>query len=385
MTQILEIPVMKKIIFAIGDIGGGHKSTSQALGYALDIAYPGKFDWEVVDIFSQSDTFLDWSLKEGYSLSSNKFIWIYALIYYLTDFPWMIRLQSELMGRQIVDDMSVYFKKNEPDLIVSVHPFTTFPVIEARNKAGLDIPVVTVVSDPFTGHSAWYCDTRSDLFVVFSRLAGIRAQMDGVPKEKIFVSTTPVKPQFDNPLPEEEKDKLRKKFKINPEKITVLIAGGGEGLRGSIPIIRALNRFKKRPNILVVCGRNKDMKRRVDRISRRFPNIKGFGFVDFMYELMNLSDMIVLKAGPATIAEGLLLKKPIIINSYVWGQERGNVRFCIDNEVGFYITNPRRVAEKILEIENNHQILKDLKKNITDLKLYNGSHEIANKLAEFLI
>ena len=134
----------------------------------------------------------------------------------------------------------------------------------------------------------------------------------------------------------------------------------------------------------MVCGRNKSMYRKISNIQRKHPNVKAFGFVNFMYELMNLSDMIILKAGPATIKEALQLRKPLILNSYVWGQERGNVNFCVNNKIGFYITSPKEVAEKIIEIEQNPQILKELKSNIDNLNLYNGSDEIARKIYEYL-
>ena len=88
----------KKILFVIGDIGGGHLSTSRAIESAIELRYPGEFEMKIVDIFVKSDPMLDWSLKEGYSLSSNKFISIYAALYYLTDMPFIIGLQSKMQG-----------------------------------------------------------------------------------------------------------------------------------------------------------------------------------------------------------------------------------------------------------------------------------------------
>ena len=240
-----------KILFVIGDIGGGHRSTSIAIANALNNRFPGKYETEILDIFTESKSVWDWALKEGYSISSNELIWTYAISYWSTDFPRVIRILSDITAAKIVNRMKRYLSHRKPDMIISVHPFTTNPIISAREQAGLKMPVITVVSDPFTGHAAWFCDLRPDLFILFSRLAKARAEMYGLKNDKIFISQIPIKPIFNNPLPEEKKNEWIKKIKIDRDKTTILLAGGGEGLRGSIPIINELNRFKEKPNILV--------------------------------------------------------------------------------------------------------------------------------------
>src|SRR5260370_34460036 len=53
-----------------------------------------------------------------------------------------------------------------------------------------------------------------------------------------------------------------------------------------------------------------------------------------MPEMMHASDVIITKAGPGTISEALACGLPIILNSYVPGQEEGNVDFVLRNDVG---------------------------------------------------
>ena len=81
--------------------------------------------------------------------------------------------------------------------------------------------------------------------------------------------------------------------------------------------------------IAIVCGKDAFMKKNIERMAKRYPNktIHVYGFIDFMFELMNISDIIVSKGGPATVLEALMLEKPLIVSQYVFGQEKGNVDF----------------------------------------------------------
>ena len=71
------------------------------------------------------------------------------------------------------------------------------------------------------------------------------------------------------------------------------------------------------------------------------------GFVDNMPELMQAADAIVSKAGPGTITEALISGLPIFLTGYVPGQEEGNVKFVLQNHVGWYTPRPRRLVRAV--------------------------------------
>jgi 1,2-diacylglycerol 3-beta-galactosyltransferase len=77
--------------------------------------------------------------------------------------------------------------------------------------------------------------------------------------------------------------------------------------------------------------------------------VVGLGFVTKMAEYMVAADVLVSKAGPGTITEAAALSLPIMLTSYLPGQEEGNVDFVVDNDFGAFCSDkdPNGIAEEL--------------------------------------
>lgn len=75
----------------------------------------------------------------------------------------------------------------------------------------------------------------------------------------------------------------------------------------------------------------------------------GLGFVTKMAEYMVAADVLVTKAGPGTISEAAALSLPVMVTSYLPGQEEGNVDFVVDNKFGAFCSDrdPNHMAEEL--------------------------------------
>ena len=94
-----------------------------------------------------------------------------------------------------------------------------------------------------------------------------------------------------------------------------------------------------------------------------------------MPELMNIADCVISKSGPATIMETLSLQKPLILCSYVRGQELGNMLFVKLNKVGYYLPSSYNAVVKTEEILSNS--MEEIQENIKKLNIKNGVEDIA--------
>lgn len=104
------------------------------------------------------------------------------------------------------------------------------------------------------------------------------------------------------------------------------------------------------------------------------PNMKGnvavigLGFVTKMAEYMVAADVLVSKAGPGTIAEAAALSLPVMLTSFLPGQEEGNVDFVIDGEFGTFISDidtsgiAKEVSEWLLDEDKINELSKNAKK-----------------------
>lgn len=65
-------------------------------------------------------------------------------------------------------------------------------------------------------------------------------------------------------------------------------------------------------------------------------NVIPLGFVNEMAKYMVAADVLVTKAGPGTIAEAASVGLPVLLTSFLPGQEEGNVDFVVNKQFGCY-------------------------------------------------
>jgi hypothetical protein len=78
-------------------------------------------------------------------------------------------------------------------------------------------------------------------------------------------------------------------------------------------------------------------------------NVVGLGFVKRMAEYMVASDVLVSKAGPGTIAEAASVSLPVMLTSFLPGQEEGNVDYVVDGKFGAFCSDvdPTGIADEV--------------------------------------
>jgi processive 1,2-diacylglycerol beta-glucosyltransferase/1,2-diacylglycerol 3-beta-galactosyltransferase len=277
-----------------------------------------------------------------------------------------------------------YLKKRidqeRPAKIVIFHFFLIAPVLDILRELRYDIPVVTVVTDPFTAHPLWF-QREQEQYVVFSE----RLKEDCVKKRKIPASKLRVFPfildkQFSTPLSTAGITKVKQKYGFTREKKVVLIIGGGDGIPNGKSILRQLLYASLDVEIAIVCGKNKELYGDALELQQRFPSLKIFAFVDFVYELLNASDIVITKCGASTIMEILIMKKIPIINDYLWEQELGNMEFVRDNELGIFERNISKLPAIIKELVSGGERYQRYQKNIAKMNVRSGTEEVGEFL-----
>ena len=122
--------------------------------------------------------------------------------------------------------------------------------------------------------------------------------------------------------------------------------GGGGSRSGDAPGGCRLRVRTPAGQLVVICGRNRKLEQELKEESWPIPTIIQ-GFVGNMNEWMAACDCIITKAGPGTIAEALASGLPVLLFSYIAGQEEGNVPYVIANGVGSYCEDPKLIAEMV--------------------------------------
>jgi processive 1,2-diacylglycerol beta-glucosyltransferase len=94
-------------------------------------------------------------------------------------------------------------------------------------------------------------------------------------------------------------------------------------------IVAQLDRVEREFQVLVVTGRNEEMRRDLAAVDRRH-STHVLGFADNMQDLMAVSDLVISKPGGLTTSEALAMGKPLFILNPIPGQEAANSDFLLE-------------------------------------------------------
>ncbi len=369
---------MSEIIgFFYLNTGGGHSSGAHSLKARISQLYPNTKCVEY-NPFAKRAFLSSLFFEKGYFLTSNYLSLCYLLFYRLTSYHFMLKFSQFVYRKFFVRRFVHFLKKEKITRVVCFHEILICHLREAIDAVDPSIELISIVMDPFTAHPIWFYEKRTHLVVFSKKLQKEAVEKYHFPKDMVHYFSIMLSDKFDFPYTTEQKEKVRAELGIAPGRRVVLIAGGGEGLRHAARILFLLLTRGFGGHIIVVCGKNKKLKNMLDIMVEHYSakNVSIFGFVSFMPALMNIADCIVSKSGPATIMEALSLSKPLILCSYVRGQELGNRLYVQIKKAGWYLPHSRDVVKKIEEVLDGN--LEELEQNIKKLHIKNGVTDIAN-------
>lgn len=335
--------------FLISATGGGHRAAAEAVAAGLERLHPGRFDFLFVDVFRDYFGFPLRRAPEIYarwvSLSARS----YGLAFVATDALYRLPFTRDGFQGRAGSKFLERLLPLEPDILVAIHALLVRPAAAGRERLGLDLPLVAVVTDFARPHAGWF-HPALDLLLAAGPGIAERAPSFGVSREKVVEVGLLVHPRFfRSRLPRPE---ARGRLGLDAEAPAVLFLGGGEGMGKLAGTVAAADRALRGCQFLVVCGRNERLRREFER--RRWRNrVEVFGFVEELEVLMWAADVLVTKAGPLSIAEGLAAGLPLVIYEAVPYQETGNARWVERSGAGVFAGSPRAVAE-ILDFWFSH-------------------------------
>eukprot|EP01041_Mallomonas_annulata_P006788 gene6788-13747_t len=356
----------KRILILMSDTGGGHRASAQALDQALSDLFPGRMEVKIVDLWSEHGKWPFNGFVTSYRfLAKHPILW--RVMYSYGIFP-PTKLFSEVYSRIVCYDHFKYaIESADPDMVVSVHPLCQhipIPIVQNMNTlrapGKLPIPFVTVVTDLGGAHPTWF-HKGSDRIYVASESVRQTAIKKGIAPEKIALYGLPVRPSFWKP--NRPKNSLRKDLGLMNTVKTVLLMGGGDGVGGlsaiACEIGNRLGQSSQNSQMVVVCGHNKQMATSLSsRIWPKNVNVVVKGFCNNIDDFMSASDCLVTKAGPGTIAEAMIRGLPIVLSSFLPGQEEGNVPYVVDGGFGVYTGNrPVKVADAVSKFFSDEAML----------------------------
>ena len=340
----------RRFLFVYLNTGNGHIAQARVLKEAI-AEYAPEVHVELQSGFTQKQHIGHRILETTYGIACNYLHGAWPIIYGLGEYPFFQKMVRFHMKVQTISHFKKLLREHNITDVVSFHFALSPSMKDAIRSVNKKINLTVIVTDPFTGPEAWFYNRKLDYIVSSEdfRRFGIQA---GVREKDIRVMPFLLNKNYRAPVSKDEMLSLRQQYGFPQDKRLVLLAGGGEGLPGTLKIINQCIIHKADFSIAVVCGRNKALQKSLKLLAKANSrlDLHVFGFVDFMDSLIKMSDLVVSKAGASTVMEIVSLRKPVIINTYIHGQELGNMRFVVQNGAGFFIRHSADIFRKINQI-----------------------------------
>lgn len=362
------------VFFATLAVGGGHVATAQALAQGLEAASPGTFETTVSDYMN------DLGLSKHDRRHKESWAWMLA-------HPWSARYGQRLLDtfprltnryhRLTLDTLArraaAHLGALKPALVVVNHGWLMVALTRAQRRYGLSARVLTFSTEPLDASALW-AEADAERVIAPSQAALADLVKHGVPEQKVDLIGYPVQQGFLHaPLKQEARTRL-----ALPGHFTCLVSLGGEGVgRHAETVVRTLLEHPLKPHVVVVTGRNTVLREQLEPLE----NVRALGFIDTMADYLAACDVVVGKAGPASVMEALAVGRPVLAVSYAGLNEAKLVRFLAQKRLGAYVPHSAQLSAKLYEFAevSTRQQVADTAKTL-DIEVM--THDLSSYLAE---
>jgi 1,2-diacylglycerol 3-beta-galactosyltransferase len=340
-----------RLLFLIADTGGGHRASAAAVARQLEALEPGTFEVSIIDPFAEGSPAVIARTAGLYGPITRHARWGWGVLYHGTNSRAAVAALNGTVLRSVQRTIARHVRDDSPAAVVSFHPLLNHVMVRAVAAEAPGTPTITVVTDLVDVHASWACP-EVEAVVVPSPGGLDRARRSGIPASRCHYLGLPVDTRFTQPLPDAAaRADLRRSLGLEPDRFTVLVCGGADGSGGIHLRARALAESGVDVQIAVITGHNRRAWRRLQGIQDSFGRpVVVNGFVDNMPDWLRAADVVATKAGPGTIAEALCCGVPLLLTSYLPGQERGNVEWVIAVGAGRYVPRAQQLIDTVAEL-----------------------------------
>ncbi len=259
-------------------------------------------------------------------------------------------------NKKPAEKLEQYLYENHTDIVVMPHLFPAEIMTYLKNK-GVSLPkTVFIATDytciPFTEETEcdYYIVPHEDLIPEFLGR--------GISLEKLKPFGIPVNRAFDKSC---EKDRLKRKLGLMPDKHYLLIVGGSVGA-GHLPrtveaLLWCIGR-RKDYSVVVICGSNKKLFRKIKRRYRKNDRVVVLKSTDRMADYMKACEIIFSKPGGLSSTEAVTAGVPLVHIAPIPGCETKNRSYFAKRKISAARWNGdwhgiRKIKKLILHDEVN--------------------------------
>ena len=367
--------MLRKVLILSASVGAGHLRAAEALEKVFKQT-DSISEICNIDVLQYTNPLFRRLYGELYLDMVNAMPGVFGWIYDSLDTPWQNEWERLALDRLNTQPLIEFLKNYQPDIAVCTH-FLPAEIISWLTAEGeISFPQAIVVTD-FDVHAMWLYHHYQRYFVAINETR-VHLEKLGITPEKITVSGIPIDPIF---AEHKNKIEMREKYGLEKDKLTILVSAGGFGVGNIENLLIALSELKTPAQILAICGRNAELKTKLEKLvleklNNERVSFKLIGFTKEMDEYMSTSDLIVGKPGGLTTSEALAKGLIFVVVNPIPGHDH-----LLEEGCAIRCNNLPTLAYKIDELINDVSRFETMRKNVSRFARPNASREIVEKLS----
>ena len=320
---------MPKVLIVSVKAGAGHLKAAEAVQVAF-AKYQPNVEVKNVDLLDYSNELIKYLYGKMYLDVVKAFPELYAYSYKHYESSKKFIKPRFLIDRFNFSDFFEMVENFSPDIVVATHFISEAVLENYRRKREKHFRIAVTLTD-YEFHPVWLV-SNVDLYFAATEEVKSSLLFHGIPRDKIVTSGIPIHPKFSE---EKNRSELLAKYGLNNQSPAVLISAGSFGVTPLSEVIEDFGSIQEEFQIMVVCGNNAELRKDLEIKQRSEPRLKRvFGFVDFMDELMAVSDLLITKPGGITVSESIAMGVPMIFIEPIPGQEEANADYLVEQGAG---------------------------------------------------
>ncbi len=373
----------KKILILSAAVGAGHLRAAEAVEKEFKHRHPAA-EVKNIDVLNYTNALFRRLYGKAYLDMVNRMPEVLGWMYDSLDKPWENERRRLALDRLNTLPLIKFLKDYQPDFAVCTHFLPAEIISWLTAKGKISFPQAIIVTD-FDAHALWLCHYYERYFVALDETK-IHLEKLGIPANKLVVSGIPIDPLF---AEAKDKNAMREKHGLETDKLTILVSAGGFGVGNIENLLFALSDLQTPAQILAICGRNEEMKTKLERLAKgRLNNervtFKPIGFTKEMDELMSAADLIVGKPGGLTTSEAMAKNLIFVIVNPIPGQEERNSDHLLEKGCAIKCNNLPTLAYKIDSLLTDKNRFGQMRENVAKFARPNASRDIVADLAAML-
>lgn len=366
----------RRILVLSASVGAGHLRAAQAVEAALREIDPQAIVRNI-DVLELTNAAFRRVYGKAYLDLVNRAPHVLGYFYDLMDRPPTAGMSADRL-RVAVERLNlrkfVALLRSDPwDVMVNTHFLPAALIAGLRQKGELTTPQLTVTTD-FATHRLWV-NQPCELYFTATAEGAAYLEHWGVPRGATRVAGIPIHPVFSRP---KARDECLARLGLAGDLPIILQLAGGFGVGPVEQLLQAILAVGPPAEIVVVAGRNEDLRERLKQIVRpERHRLHVLGYTDQMDELLAVADLVVSKPGGLTTSETLARGAALAIVNPIPGQESRNSDFLLENGAAIKINHAATLPLKLTELLREPGRLATIKANARRLGRPQAAFEVA--------